>query len=52
MNFGLLPLCVDAMALGNVPFLDGDVQLEQLHESVGSVGKVLSLCFDPELIAS
>jgi len=40
MICGLLPLSVDAMALGEVPFLQADVQLNQLQESLGSVGKV------------
>ena len=60
MNCGLLPLSVDAMALGDVPFLQADVQLNQLQESLGSVGKVccwvilfccISIRYSDELIA-
>ena len=49
MNYGLLPLCVDAMALGKVPFLDAGVQLDELQESIGSVGKVYNLFLNHHL---
>jgi len=40
MSCGLLPLCFDAMALGEVPFCDMDGDLQQLHTAIGSSSKV------------
>jgi len=46
MSCGLLPLCYDAMALGEVPFCDVDGDHQQLSAAIGSSSKVDTLCFD------
>lgn len=46
MSCGLLPLCQDAMALGQVPFVELEgttVQPEQLKAALGTVSKVQTL---------
>jgi len=40
MSCGLLPLCYDAMALGEVPFCDVDGDQQQLSAAIGSSSKV------------
>jgi len=40
MSCGLLPLCYDAMALGEVPFCDVDGDQQQLTAAIGSSSKV------------
>jgi len=40
MRCGLLPLCHDAMALGEVPFCDVDGDQQQLSAAIGSSNKV------------
>jgi len=41
MSCGLLPLCYDAMALGQVPFCDVDGDQQQLAAAIGSSSKVI-----------
>jgi adducin len=46
MSCGLLPLCQDAMALGQVPFVElegATIQPEQLKAALGTVSKVVFL---------
>jgi len=45
MTCGLLPLCYDAMALGEVPFCDVDGDQQQLTAAIGSASKVSSANF-------
>jgi len=40
MSCGLLPLCYDAMALGEVPFIDVDADQQQLTDAISSTSKV------------
>ena len=52
MNCGLLPLCYDAMALGEVPFIDVDADQQQLTDAIGSTNKVADLsatCFNKHM---
>jgi len=39
MSCGLLPLCYDAMALGEVPFCDVDGDQQQLAAAIGLSSK-------------
>jgi len=43
MSCGLLPLCYDAMALGQVPFIDVEGDQQQLVDAIGSASKVSRL---------
>jgi len=43
MSCGLLPLCFDAMALGDVPFCDVEGDQQQLTSAIGSSSKVAPL---------
>jgi len=51
MSCGLLPLCYDAMALGEVPFIDVDTaDQQQLADAIGTTSKVIYHLYHSDLL--